>query len=93
MDRAQLIEVIACGRPGTPMPHFDAYAYSDNPCYGLDEAGVDKGKPPEPPNSLQPKEIEAVADFLQATIVGKGSPNKAECVAYFGSSNHCSQYR
>jgi hypothetical protein len=30
-----LIEVIACGRPGTEMPHFDKYAYEDNDCYGL----------------------------------------------------------
>jgi mono/diheme cytochrome c family protein len=92
LDRAQLIEVIACGRPGTPMPHFDAYAYSDDPCYGLNEAAVGKNVPPEPPNSLQPKEIEAVADFLQATIVGKGAPTKVECAAYFGSAGRCDKY-
>ena len=26
LNRDQLIEVIACGRPGTEMPHFDKYA-------------------------------------------------------------------
>jgi hypothetical protein len=35
LDREQLIEVIACGRPGTEMPHFDKYAYEDTDCYGL----------------------------------------------------------
>ena len=92
LSRAQLIEVIACGRPGTPMPHFDAYAYSDDPCYGLNDAGVGENKPPEPPNSLQPKEIAAAVDFLQAAIVGKGPPTKADCVAYFGSSGRCGKY-
>jgi hypothetical protein len=35
LDREQLIEVIACGRPGTEMPRFDKYAYEDTDCYGL----------------------------------------------------------
>jgi cytochrome c553 len=35
LTRDQLIEVIACGRPGTEMPHFDKYAYDDTDCYGL----------------------------------------------------------
>jgi mono/diheme cytochrome c family protein len=92
LDRMQLIETIACGRPGTPMPHFDAYAYSDDPCYGLTEAAIGNNKPPEPLNSLQPKEIEAVVDFLQATIIGKGSATKADCLAYFGSTSRCERY-
>src|SRR5215471_16004618 len=29
LDHDQLIEVIACGRPGSEMPHFDKYAYED----------------------------------------------------------------
>jgi hypothetical protein len=33
-----LIEVIACGRPGTEMPHFDKYAYEDKTCYGATAA-------------------------------------------------------
>jgi hypothetical protein len=32
--REQLIDVIACGRPATEMPHFDKYAYEDKSCYG-----------------------------------------------------------
>ena len=35
LDREQIIEVIACGRPGTEMPHFDKFAYEDTNCYGL----------------------------------------------------------
>jgi mono/diheme cytochrome c family protein len=29
LTRDQLVEVIACGRPGSEMPHFDKYAYED----------------------------------------------------------------
>ena len=35
LDREQLVEVIACGRPGSEMPHFDKYAYEAKDCYGL----------------------------------------------------------
>ena len=38
LNREQLIEVIMCGRPGTPMPHYDEAAYTDNRCYGMTEA-------------------------------------------------------
>ena len=40
LSREQLIEVIACGRPATEMPHFK-YAYEEKNCYGLsaDELG------------------------------------------------------
>src|SRR5476649_1408055 len=34
LNRAQLVTVIMCGRPGTAMPHFDESAYSDKRCYG-----------------------------------------------------------
>jgi cytochrome c553 len=72
LDRAQLIEVIACGRPGTEMPHFDRYAYEDNDCYGL--KGKDLGSDaPHVPHStpLTKREIEAVADYIIKTFVGK----------------------
>src|SRR6201999_3407793 len=41
LNREQLIEVIACGRPATEMPHFDKYAYEDKSCYG--RAATDLG--------------------------------------------------
>jgi len=34
LNREPLIDVIAGGRPGTEMPHFDKYAYEDTNCYG-----------------------------------------------------------
>ena len=73
LNRAQIIEVVTCGRPGSEMPHFDKFAYDDDtPCYGMKEADVGANKPPQPHStSLTKREIEAVADYLLATFVGK----------------------
>jgi len=95
LTRDQLIEVIACGRPGAQMPHFNAYAYTEDACYGLKAADVDGSgtKPPDPVQSLQPKEIAAVADYLLAKVAGKGAPTKAECIDYFGGpAPACASY-
>jgi cytochrome c553 len=72
LSREQLIEVIACGRPGTEMPHFDKYAYEDTNCYGL--SGKDLGtEAPHYPHStpLTRGEIEAVANYIITTFVRK----------------------
>jgi len=72
LNRDQLIEVIACGRPGTEMPHFDKYAYEDTNCYGLSVAQLGNDAPHDPHStSLTRREIEAVADYVLATFVGK----------------------
>jgi len=92
LTREQIIEVIACGRPGSAMPHFDAYAYGDDPCYGMSQAELGKDMPRNPPRPLQRHEIEAIADYLQAKIIGKGKPTKAECTAYYGEAELCDEY-
>src|SRR4051812_757999 len=72
LDREQLIEVIACGRPGSEMPHFDKYAYEAKDCYGLSAAELGKNIPPDPHStSLNKREISVLADFILATFVGK----------------------
>src|SRR5712672_489590 len=38
LNRNQLVEVISCGRPGTPMPNYDELAYTDKRCYDVTEA-------------------------------------------------------
>ena len=72
LNRDQLIEVIACGRPGTEMPHFDKYAYEDTDCYGLKgkNLGDDAARAPHS-TSLTKREIEAVSDYVLAKFVGK----------------------
>ncbi len=72
LNRDQLIEVIACGRPGTEMPHFDKYAYEDKTCYGATAADLGDSTPHDPHSTpLTKREIEAVADFVIKTYVGK----------------------
>jgi mono/diheme cytochrome c family protein len=72
LDREQLIEVIACGRPGTEMPHFDKFAYEDTDCYGLKGKDLGSAAPRYPHSTpLTRREIEAVADYIIATFVGK----------------------
>ncbi len=85
LNRAQLVTTILCGRPGTAMPHFDELAYSDKRCYGMTEADVGKLKPSLPPGStLQPREAEAIADYVLAKFVGRGAITRAECEESFG---------
>ena len=40
---------------------------------------------PDPAATLQAREIEQVADFLFAKVVGKGPMNHAACVEFWGS--------
>ncbi len=40
---------------------------------------------PDPPATLQPREVELLADFLFAKIIGKGAMNRARCVEYWGA--------
>ena len=72
LNREQLIEVIACGRPATEMPHFDKYAYEEKNCYGLSADELGQKVPPDPHStSLTKREIEAVTDYILATFAGK----------------------
>jgi mono/diheme cytochrome c family protein len=87
LDRDKLIMAVKCGIPGKSMPAFDRLAYSDGRCYGMTQAALKKiGGLPDPPTTLQPREIEQVADFLLAKVVGKGAMDRAACIEYFGSA-------
>jgi hypothetical protein len=87
LDRENLIITIKCGRPGTGMPAFDKFAYSDGRCFGLKQADVKKPEMqmPDPPATLLQREIGFVADFLFAKVIGKGPMNRAKCIDYWGS--------
>jgi len=85
LDRATLITVIACGVPGTAMPRFDEDAYTDTRCHGLTEAELGSRIPPLPPSTTLPKrDIEAVADYLIAKVIGRGPITREECFETLG---------
>ena len=87
LNRQALVAAIKCGRPGKGMPAFDRLAYSDGRCFGMKEADLKRQglALPDPPATLQPREIEQLADFLFTKVVGKGPMDHAKCVEYFGS--------
>ena len=87
LTRSGLVMTIKCGRLNSQMPAFDKFAYSDGRCYGKTQADL-KSYPtrmPDPPSTLQAREIELLADFLMIKIVGKGPMDRAKCVEFWGS--------
>jgi mono/diheme cytochrome c family protein len=84
LTRDQIRMTIKCGRPGTPMPHFDRFAYTDKRCYGMTAAQLGNNVPQRAGTTLQADEIDALADYVAAKIKGAGPVTKAECIAYFG---------
>ena len=77
-------EVIACGMPGTAMPHHDRHAYTDDRCYGLTKDDLEKEMMPKMGNKpIRPTEIEMVIDYIEARIKGRGKVTLEECEEYF----------
>jgi len=87
LARNDLIETIKCGRPGRDMPAFDKFAYSDGRCFGMKQTDLRaRGLTlPDPPATLIASEIETLADFLYAKVIGKGAMNRSSCIEFWGS--------
>ena len=87
LNRELLLMTIKCGRPGKGMPAYDRLAYSDGRCYGMKASDLtSKGLAmPDPPATLQVREIESILDFMQVKVIGKGPMDHAKCVEYWGS--------
>ena len=81
LDRDALVMIIKCGLPGSGMPAYDRLAYRDGRCHGLTQSDLTKQgvRLFDAPATLQPREIEMVADFLVEKIVGKGTLTRAAC--------------
>jgi hypothetical protein len=95
LDRDTVILLIKCGRPGSGMPAFDKFAYSDGRCYGLKQADLRASghRMADPPATLQNREIEYIADFLFAKVVGKGPMDHAKCIEFWGEeSEACGEF-
>ncbi len=94
LGRDALIMVISCGIPGTAMPHFDELAYTDQRCYGTTEAELGSRTPTFPPSTtLQRREVEVIADYLIAKIIGRGEITREECLESFGArARACDDY-
>jgi hypothetical protein len=86
LPRAAIIAAIKCGRPGRGMPAFDRLAYSDGRCNDLKQADLKRQglELPDPAATLQPREVEMLADFLFDKVIGKGPMDRAKCIEYWG---------
>ena len=98
LGRAGILFAIRCGRPGRGMPAFDRQAYKDpSRCNNQTEADLQKNglEMVQPATTLQPREIEMVADFLFDRVIGKGPLDHAKCVAYWGGEEQdvCNEYK
>ena len=94
LTREQITETVGCGRPGTGMPFFIRGAYDAVKCHDMTRQDVGNHMPPEANVFLRSNDIEAVADYVIAHIKGKGEPNFAECVAFFGDTSRvCDVYK
>ena len=89
LDRELIAMTIRCGRPGRDMPAYERLAYSDGRCYGMKQADLRSSglQLPDPPATLQPREIDLIVDFLFAKVVGKGPVDHARCIEYWGEDN------
>ena len=94
LNRDSLIMVISCGIPGRAMPHFDDQAYTDKRCYGMTAADLGDKVPPFPPSTALPRrDIEIVADYLLAKVIGRGAITREECVETLGPRvRSCAEY-
>jgi hypothetical protein len=96
LNRDKLIVAIKCGVPGKGMPAFDRLAYSDGRCFGLKLSDLRaRGlEMPDPPATLAANEVERLADFLFAKVVGKGPVDHAGCVDFWGSDvETCKEFK
>jgi hypothetical protein len=96
LDEQQIMETVRCGRPGTGMPYFsrDSYPSSDAPhCYNLSSKDLESTHVAQANVFLRSEEIAAVAEYVISSIKGKGEPNLADCIAFFGeASKACDVY-
>ena len=93
LTRDQIRETIQCGRPGTPMPHFDRFAYTDKRCYDMTAADLGDLEPNRSATTLQHYEIDAVADYVATKIKGAGAVTRVQCVEFFGAAGtYCGKY-
>ncbi len=97
LDKQQIMETVRCGRPGTGMPYFSRDSYPpDGPpqCYNLTSEDLESMHVAQANVFLRPEEIAAVAEYVISSIKGKGEPNLADCIAFFGEeSKACDVYK
>jgi hypothetical protein len=92
LSHAKIREIIQCGR-GADMPYFDRFAYTDKRCSDATARQAGKEMPDRSPVTLQPFEIDPLADYVAAKIMGAGKVTRGECFEFFGGAgSQCDKY-
>ena len=91
LTKEQIMQVVACGRPGTGMPYFRKDAYKDYNCYDMTiEELCDDLMPPRAKQWLKGRQIRNVATFIVEFWQGRSDEvTKADCQLFFGDSKIC----
>jgi mono/diheme cytochrome c family protein len=93
LTRDQIRETIQCGRPGTEMPYFDRFAYTEKRCRDVTPEELGDRMPNRAPTTLQSYEIDALADYVAAKLKGAGAVTRAQCLDFFGAGgSRCDNY-
>jgi mono/diheme cytochrome c family protein len=94
LSRDQIRMTIQCGRPGTGMPHFDRFAYTDKRCYDMTAEDLADQVPNRSAVTLQSYEIDALADYIAAKIKGAGPVTRSQCMDFFktNAGARCEEY-
>jgi mono/diheme cytochrome c family protein len=71
-DKATMVEIVSCGRPGTPMPAWLKGAYTTVQCYGMPLGSMPEGM--TVPAIFTADEIKALVDYVFATFVQTPRP-------------------
>lgn len=83
LDTEELLTVIRCGIPGTPMPFHDRAAYRDDRCYGMVMSDFDPSSEPMRGKTFHEKDFANVVAYLQAHVIGRGNPTFEECAEFY----------
>jgi cytochrome c553 len=95
LTRDIIVLTIKCGRPGRSMPAYDRFAYGDDGrCYGMKLGDLKNNPLPDPPATLQVREVEMLTDFLFAKVIKQGAMDRAKCAAFWGKETEvCEEFK
>ena len=86
-EKAELINIIKCGIPGTGMPYFYRKSYKTEKCYDtLKEDYTDDERPKNSKTFLNERQITSLATFVYKELQGKDL-NKEYCIKFFSKES------
>jgi len=80
----EMATTILCGRPGTEMPYFSRFSYTDDRCYGLTAEALGKDIPPPGIAHLSKRAINSLIALIQSFQAQNEQPTFEECIQFWG---------